>query len=159
MCRHRRMITIWEYMQNLHACLCCRCLAYPAAFPDCRGELLNLLHPYPGTYASLNRFSWSWECLVICRASLVVANVLSAWYAVDELPSKIEVYGKPPWFEAVKSEYEACRERVALLDYSSFTKLEVWVSSLGNVLGLGLSVCLLEQKVNLCYASIAFFSL
>lgn len=44
-----------------------------------------------------------------------------------DLPSaKVEVYGKPPWFDAVKSEYEACRERVALLDYSSFTKLEVW---------------------------------
>lgn len=44
-----------------------------------------------------------------------------------DLPSaKVDVYGKPPWFDAVKSEYEACRERVALLDYSSFTKLEVW---------------------------------
>ncbi|CAN8002088.1 unnamed protein product, partial [Ixodes hexagonus] len=43
-----------------------------------------------------------------------------------EAPPKVEVYGKPPWFDAVRSEYEACRERVALLDYSSFTKLEVW---------------------------------
>lgn len=50
-----------------------------------------------------------------------------------DLPSaRVDVYGKPPWFDAVKSEYEACRERVALLDYSSFTKLEVWVHDSGT---------------------------
>ncbi|XP_067144980.1 pyruvate dehydrogenase phosphatase regulatory subunit, mitochondrial isoform X2 [Centruroides vittatus] len=37
-----------------------------------------------------------------------------------------ETFGKPPWFEKVQSEYHACRERVAILDYSSFTKLELW---------------------------------
>lgn len=34
---------------------------------------------------------------------------------------------KPPWFDYLESEYMACRRKVALLDYSSFTKLEVWV--------------------------------
>lgn len=35
-------------------------------------------------------------------------------------------FHKPPWFNNVWSEYTACRERVGLLDYSSFTKLELW---------------------------------
>ncbi|KPM11148.1 pyruvate dehydrogenase phosphatase regulatory subunit, mitochondrial-like protein [Sarcoptes scabiei] len=34
-------------------------------------------------------------------------------------------FGKPHWFDAVKSEYFACRERVAILDYSSFTKISI----------------------------------
>uniref|UniRef100_T1IHI3 Pyruvate dehydrogenase phosphatase regulatory subunit, mitochondrial n=1 Tax=Strigamia maritima TaxID=126957 RepID=T1IHI3_STRMM len=34
-----------------------------------------------------------------------------------------KTFGKPPWFENMKSEYLACRERVGLLDYSSFTKI------------------------------------
>ncbi|CAL1294307.1 unnamed protein product [Larinioides sclopetarius] len=33
---------------------------------------------------------------------------------------------KPDWFDYLESEYMACRRKVALLDYSSFTKLEVW---------------------------------
>ncbi|XP_015909112.1 pyruvate dehydrogenase phosphatase regulatory subunit, mitochondrial [Parasteatoda tepidariorum] len=33
---------------------------------------------------------------------------------------------KPPWFDLLESEYMACRRKVALLDYSSFAKLEVW---------------------------------
>lgn len=36
-------------------------------------------------------------------------------------------FGKPAWFDHCKSEYQACRERVGLLDYSSFTKIELWV--------------------------------
>ncbi|XP_073975671.1 pyruvate dehydrogenase phosphatase regulatory subunit, mitochondrial isoform X2 [Rhodnius prolixus] len=35
-------------------------------------------------------------------------------------------FGKPPWFQCVASEYEACRESVGLSDYSSFTKVEIW---------------------------------
>ena len=34
-------------------------------------------------------------------------------------------FGKPYWFELVKKEYEACREKVALCDYCSFTKIEL----------------------------------
>ncbi|XP_033755629.1 pyruvate dehydrogenase phosphatase regulatory subunit, mitochondrial-like [Pecten maximus] len=34
-------------------------------------------------------------------------------------------YGKPPWFENVKEEYLACKERVCLIDMSSFSKFEV----------------------------------
>lgn len=36
-------------------------------------------------------------------------------------------YGKPPWFNFVRDEYEACREQVGLSDYSSFTKIDFWV--------------------------------
>lgn len=34
-------------------------------------------------------------------------------------------FKKPSWFQYVKDEYQACRETVGLLDYSSFTKLEL----------------------------------
>ncbi|KHJ87200.1 glycine cleavage T-protein [Oesophagostomum dentatum] len=33
--------------------------------------------------------------------------------------------GKPVWFDSVASEYEACRERVGLIDMSSFTKYDI----------------------------------
>lgn len=39
-----------------------------------------------------------------------------------------KTFGKPDWFELVEAEYEACRENVCLLDYSSFTKLDIQVS-------------------------------
>ncbi|XP_046657941.1 pyruvate dehydrogenase phosphatase regulatory subunit, mitochondrial-like [Daphnia pulicaria] len=32
---------------------------------------------------------------------------------------------KPHWFESVRNEYRACRESVAIADYSSFTKLDL----------------------------------
>ena len=35
-------------------------------------------------------------------------------------------FGKPPWFDFVSSEYHACRERLGLADYSSFTKFDIW---------------------------------
>nr|CAI5832874.1 unnamed protein product [Callosobruchus analis] len=35
-------------------------------------------------------------------------------------------FEKPPWFDCVAKEYEACRERVGLADYSSFTKIDLW---------------------------------
>ncbi|KAJ0184007.1 hypothetical protein K1T71_000430 [Dendrolimus kikuchii] len=34
-------------------------------------------------------------------------------------------FGKPHWFETVQREYWACRERVGLSDYSSFTKIDI----------------------------------
>jgi len=34
-------------------------------------------------------------------------------------------FSRPHWLESVHEEYQACRERVALLDYCSFTKLEL----------------------------------
>ncbi|RWS24504.1 pyruvate dehydrogenase phosphatase regulatory subunit-like protein [Leptotrombidium deliense] len=34
--------------------------------------------------------------------------------------------GKPEWFEVVREEYEACRTRVAICDYSSFSKMEIF---------------------------------
>ncbi|CAB3408322.1 unnamed protein product [Caenorhabditis bovis] len=33
--------------------------------------------------------------------------------------------GKPEWFDRVSSEYEACRERVGLIDMSSFSKYDI----------------------------------
>lgn len=38
-----------------------------------------------------------------------------------------DTFGKPPWFDLVADEYSACREAVGLSDYSSFTKIELWV--------------------------------
>ncbi|MPC23106.1 Pyruvate dehydrogenase phosphatase regulatory subunit, mitochondrial [Portunus trituberculatus] len=37
-----------------------------------------------------------------------------------------KTWTKPQWFESVAKEYAACREGVALLDYSSFAKFDVW---------------------------------
>lgn len=42
--------------------------------------------------------------------------------------AKTNTFGKPDWFNIVEAEYEACRENVSLLDYSSFTKLDIQVS-------------------------------
>ncbi|XP_076649789.1 pyruvate dehydrogenase phosphatase regulatory subunit, mitochondrial [Halictus rubicundus] len=39
-------------------------------------------------------------------------------------------FSKPPWFEPVNNEYAACRERVGLSDYSSFTKIDLWSNDL-----------------------------
>ena len=41
-------------------------------------------------------------------------------------------FGKPGWFNAVKLEYQACKERVCLADMSSFTKVEVKVMFLSH---------------------------
>lgn len=35
-------------------------------------------------------------------------------------------FGKPHWFDMVANEYRACRERIGLCDYSSFTKIDLW---------------------------------
>ncbi|XP_013105604.2 pyruvate dehydrogenase phosphatase regulatory subunit, mitochondrial [Stomoxys calcitrans] len=40
--------------------------------------------------------------------------------------AETNTFGKPPWFDIVASEYNACRERVGLADYSSFTKYDLW---------------------------------
>lgn len=37
-------------------------------------------------------------------------------------------FGKPDWFDIVANEYAACRERIGLADYSSFTKIDLWSS-------------------------------
>lgn len=42
--------------------------------------------------------------------------------------SYTNTFAKPPWFELVEEEYKACRERIGLSDYSSFTKIDLWVS-------------------------------
>ncbi|XP_039286636.1 pyruvate dehydrogenase phosphatase regulatory subunit, mitochondrial isoform X2 [Nilaparvata lugens] len=49
--------------------------------------------------------------------------------AAGEAPYRIahtNTFGKPDWFDFVDKEYAACREKVALLDYSSFTKIDLW---------------------------------
>ncbi|XP_022910768.1 pyruvate dehydrogenase phosphatase regulatory subunit, mitochondrial isoform X2 [Onthophagus taurus] len=40
--------------------------------------------------------------------------------------AKTKTFGKPPWFENVADEYAACRENIAISDYSSFTKIDLW---------------------------------
>uniref|UniRef100_A0A0M3JHV6 GCV_T domain-containing protein n=1 Tax=Anisakis simplex TaxID=6269 RepID=A0A0M3JHV6_ANISI len=35
-----------------------------------------------------------------------------------------KLVGKPEWFDRVAKEYEACRERVGLIDMSSFAKFD-----------------------------------
>lgn len=42
--------------------------------------------------------------------------------------AETNTFGKPPWFDFVSVEYDACREKVGLCDYSSFTKIDLWVS-------------------------------
>lgn len=37
-----------------------------------------------------------------------------------------KTFSKPHWFDIVASEYRACREKIALCDYSSFTKIDLW---------------------------------
>lgn len=37
-----------------------------------------------------------------------------------------ETFGKPHWFDFASSEYDACREKIGLCDYSSFTKIDLW---------------------------------
>ncbi|XP_033223647.1 pyruvate dehydrogenase phosphatase regulatory subunit, mitochondrial [Belonocnema kinseyi] len=41
-----------------------------------------------------------------------------------------DTFGKPPWFECVAHEYAACREKIGLSDYSSFTKIDLWSNGL-----------------------------
>ena len=48
----------------------------------------------------------------------------------EGLPYRIaetDTFGKPEWFDLVAGEYAACRESVGLSDYSSFTKIDLWV--------------------------------
>ncbi|KAK7070590.1 hypothetical protein SK128_018438 [Halocaridina rubra] len=44
--------------------------------------------------------------------------------------AETNTWTKPHWFNLVGEEYIACRERVAILDYSSFAKFDIW--SKGN---------------------------
>lgn len=41
-----------------------------------------------------------------------------------------KTFSKPHWFDIVGGEYDACREKIGLADYSSFTKIDLW--SKGN---------------------------
>uniref|UniRef100_A0A915CF21 Pyruvate dehydrogenase phosphatase regulatory subunit n=1 Tax=Parascaris univalens TaxID=6257 RepID=A0A915CF21_PARUN len=54
------------------------------------------------------------------------------WFSLDPEKQRDILYsgqykliGKPEWFDRVAKEYEACRERVGLIDLSSFAKFEV----------------------------------
>lgn len=42
--------------------------------------------------------------------------------------AKTNTWTKPKWFDYAAREYAACREGVAILDYSSFAKYDIWVS-------------------------------
>ncbi|KAK6045986.1 FAD dependent oxidoreductase [Cooperia oncophora] len=54
------------------------------------------------------------------------------WYEKNPKPDRSALFwgqdslsGKPIWFDEVAAEYEACRERVGLIDMSSFTKFDI----------------------------------
>lgn len=54
-------------------------------------------------------------------------------------------FGKPDWFDFVAKEYEACREGVGISDYSSFTKIDLWVNK--KIIQLSkTSYCILSLK-------------
>lgn len=42
-------------------------------------------------------------------------------------------YTRPHWFEFAAEEYKACREKVGLCDYSSFTKIDIWAADKADV--------------------------
>lgn len=50
---------------------------------------------------------------------------LSAGQTLFDL-GDLNTFGKPHWFDIVSTEYDACREKIGLADYSSFTKLDLW---------------------------------
>ena len=64
-----------------------------------------------------------WKCLFIL--TYVVLFVVDEY--VDHSQMTKGTYSKPGWFGAVKEEYRACKERVCLVDMSSFTKIEIKV--------------------------------
>jgi len=57
------------------------------------------------------------------------------------LPEK-GTYGKPTWFDIVRSEYWACRQGVCIIDMSTFTKFELRVSSLFELFDSFAACCL-----------------
>lgn len=62
-------------------------------------------------------------------------NLLLTDFDSDDYPLSYKFYnaantntfGKPDWFDFVADEYAACRESVGISDYSSFTKIDLWV--------------------------------
>ena len=57
---------------------------------------------------------------------LLILYVLLTGMAEERKEFK-PTWGKPSWFEAVQEEYWACKERVCLIDMSSFAKFEIKV--------------------------------
>ena len=53
-------------------------------------------------------------------------------------------FGKPPWYDWVRDEYSACREAVGISDYSSFTKIDLWVSLNPLIQGIELN-CFIKK--------------
>ena len=37
-----------------------------------------------------------------------------------------QIFSQPKWFDQVHEEFKAARENVAICDYSSFAKLDIW---------------------------------
>lgn len=60
------------------------------------------------------------------HSELPVCN-LALFYVEESANLRTTKYGKPDWFDIVKTEYWGCREMVCLVDMSSFTKLEIRV--------------------------------
>lgn len=64
---------------------------------------------------------------------MFLANLCDKNNSKRLITAKTNTFGKPDWFDFVESEYEACRENVSILDYSSFTKLDIRVSNLNII--------------------------
>jgi len=73
-----------------------------------------------------------------------LANLYDEIDSKELIMAKTHTFGKPDWFDIVESEYEACRENVSILDYSSFTKLDIQVSKLKYFIFLYVIVLLNE---------------
>ena len=58
---------------------------------------------------------------LICK-KLIIESPVNSW-----------TYRRPHWFDNVKLEHTACRQKVALFDLSSFAKLEIEVVKSINV--------------------------
>ena len=62
--------------------------------------------------------------ILICLPKLVKLNISDH---VEDEKRRMWTFTKPKWFEAAQEEYWACKERVCLMDMSSFAKFELEV--------------------------------
>lgn len=88
------------------------------------GRCIRMSPIYPRLKAAGALFgqSMGYERPCYFKSDTNVDNLSNAEKSDMDTPT----FFKPPWFDNLQSEYMACRTGVALLDYSSFTKLEVW---------------------------------
>lgn len=59
----------------------------------------------------------------LCLVGVGDSKNMEVPFRIAKSPS----FYKPVWFDLVSEEYTACREAVGLIDYSSYTKIDLWV--------------------------------